>query len=193
MSITNYWFQLIWILTAGIILTRFLPKKQEIVMGRIEERWQMAPAVLLVIPYIIAAALRSDNFGDTYAYRRVFSEAPNRLAELPFYLQGIKKDKGFSVFMVVLKSFIGNSSVCFFLIIAAIQMLCMAFIYRKYSENYWMSIFIFVNCNYYGGISIASEKKICITDSNYPVRGNVPCVSASYGTDYLYCAGESME
>ena len=32
----------------------------------------------------------------------------------------------------------------FFLIIAAIQMLCMAFIYRKYSENYWMSIFIFV-------------------------------------------------
>lgn len=43
MSITNYWFQLIWILTAGIILTRFLPKKQEIVMGRIEERWQMAP------------------------------------------------------------------------------------------------------------------------------------------------------
>ena len=26
-----------------------------------------------------------------------------------------------------------------------------------------------------------------------PVRGNVPCVSASYGTDYLYCAGESME
>ena len=37
------------------------------------------------------------------------------------------------------------------------------------------------------------EKKICITDSNYPVRGNVPCVSASYGTDYLYCAGECME
>ena len=105
-------------------------------MGRIEERWQMAPAVLLVIPYIIAAALRSDNFGDTYAYRRVFSEAPNRIAELPFYLQGIKKDKGFSVFMVVFKSFIGNSSVCFFLIIAAVQMLCMAFIYRKYSENY---------------------------------------------------------
>lgn len=29
---------------------------------------------------------------------------------------------------------------------------------------------VFGNCNYYGGISIASEKKICITDSNYPVR-----------------------
>lgn len=40
MSITNYWFQLIWILTAGIILTRFLPKKQEIVMGK--DRRKMA-------------------------------------------------------------------------------------------------------------------------------------------------------
>ena len=63
--------------------------------GKDRRKMQMAPAVLLVIPYIIAAALRSDNFGDTYAYRRVFSEAPNRLAELPFYLQGIKKIKVF--------------------------------------------------------------------------------------------------
>ena len=76
MSITNYWFQLIWILTAGIILTRFRRKKQEIVMGRIEERWQMAPAVLLAIPYIIAAALRSDNFGSTPMHTgEFFSEA----------------------------------------------------------------------------------------------------------------------
>ena len=50
MSITNYWFQLIWLLTVGMVLAISLPKKQEIVMGRIEERWQIAPAVLLVVP-----------------------------------------------------------------------------------------------------------------------------------------------
>ena len=55
MSITNYWFQLIWLLTVGMVLAISLPKKQEIVMGRIEERWQIAPAVLLVVPYILAA------------------------------------------------------------------------------------------------------------------------------------------
>ena len=49
MSITNYWFQLIWLLTVGMVLAISLPKKQEIVMGRIEERWQIAPAVLLVV------------------------------------------------------------------------------------------------------------------------------------------------
>ena len=38
MSITNYWFQLIWLLTVGMVLAISLPKKQEIVMGRIEEQ-----------------------------------------------------------------------------------------------------------------------------------------------------------
>ena len=32
MSITNYWFQLIWLLTVGMVLAISLPKKQEIVM-----------------------------------------------------------------------------------------------------------------------------------------------------------------
>lgn len=144
MSITNYWFQLIWLLTVGMVLAISLPKKQEIVMGRIEERWQIAPAVLLVVPYILAATLRSDNFGDTYAYRSVFREAPSKIAALPLYLEGIKKDKGFSVLIVIIKALIGNSPILFFMFIATVQMLCMAFIYRKYSENYWMSIFVFV-------------------------------------------------
>ena len=131
MSITNYWFQLIWLLTVGMVLAISLPKKQEIVMGRIEERWQIAPAVLLVVPYILAATLRSDNFGDTYAYRSVFREAPSKIAALPLYLEGIKKDKGFSVLIVIIKALIGNSPILFFMFIATVQMLCMAFIYRN--------------------------------------------------------------
>jgi len=172
MSITNYWFQLIWLLTVGMVLAISLPKKQEIVMGRIEERWQIAPAVLLVVPYILAATLRSDNFGDTYAYRSVFREAPSKIAALPLYLEGIKKDKGFSVLIVIIKALIGNSPILFFMFIATVQMLCMAFIYRKYSENYWMSIFVFVagtdymffgkntkNVNAYLGVSIPLGKQ----------------------------------
>ena len=207
MSITNYWFQLIWLLTVGMVLAISLPKKQEIVMGRIEERWQIAPAVLLVVPYILAATLRSDNFGDTYAYRSVFREAPSKIAALPLYLEGIKKDKGFSVLIVIIKALIGNSPILFFMFIATVQMLCMAFIYRKYSENYWMSIFVFVagtdymswcptvfgNCHYHGRISITAKKKIYTTDSNYSIRSDISCVSIAYDPDHFYCAGKGME
>lgn len=142
--ITNYWFQLIWLFTGGLALHLFVPKKQEIIMGKREIRWHFISAFILVIPYIIAAAFRNDLYGDTTAYRRTFLEAPNSLSAIPEYLTTVTKDKGFSVLMVFLKTIIGNSDVLFFLIIAAFQMLCLALIYRKYSCNYWLSIFIFV-------------------------------------------------
>ena len=99
-------------------------------MGRIEERWQIAPAVLLVVPYILAATLRSDNFGDTYAYRSVFREAPSKIAALPLYLEGIKKDKGFSVLIVIIKALIGNSPILFFMFI-----LCKCYVWHLFIEN----------------------------------------------------------
>ena len=211
MSITNYWFQLIWLLTVGMVLAISLPKKQEIVMGRIEERWQIAPAVLLVVPYILAATLRSDNFGDTYAYRSVFREAPSKIAALPLYLEGIKKDKGFSVLIVIIKALIGNSPILFFMFIATVQMLCMAFILSKnIVKNYWMSILFllreqticlgvimvsdsFWQLHYHGRISITAKKKIYTTDSNYSIRSDISCVSIAYDPDHFYCAGKGME
>ena len=61
--------------------------------------------------------------GDTYAYRSVFREAPSKIAALPLYLEGIKKDKGFSVLIVIIKALIGNSPILFFMFIATVQML----------------------------------------------------------------------
>lgn len=40
MSITNYWFQLIWLLTVGMVLAISLPKKQENRYGK--DRRKMA-------------------------------------------------------------------------------------------------------------------------------------------------------
>lgn len=122
----------------------FFPKKKELVMGRIELRWHILPAILMVVPYIVWAGFRTDNFGDTYAYRSTFWDAPSQISQLPEYLATITKDKGFSILTVFLKGIIGNSDTLFFLILALFQMICLALIYRKYSCNYWASIFIFV-------------------------------------------------
>ena len=65
MTLTNYWMQLIWLFTGGIILANFFPRQQEIVLGKKEERWGVLPAVLLILPYIFMAAWRTDNFGDS--------------------------------------------------------------------------------------------------------------------------------
>lgn len=144
MTLTNYWWLLIWLFTGGIFAAVFFPRREEIVLGKKEIRWEVFPAVLLTCPYVLWCGFRNNGFGDTSAYRSAFFAAPNNFHELPEYLSTITKDKGFSVLTVILKCIIGNSDKLFFLIIALIQIMCIGYICRKYSCNYWMSLFLFV-------------------------------------------------
>lgn len=144
MTLTNYWWLLIWLFIGGLFLNSLFSKRDEIVLGKREKRWNIIPAVILVLPYIIWAAYRSDNWGDTASYRSMFAEAPVTMSGWDSYLDNVTKDKGFSVLMLLIKLVAKNSDVIFFLILAIIQMICIIMIYRKYSDNYWMSIFLFI-------------------------------------------------
>ncbi len=144
MTLTNYWWLLIWMFTGGALIALCAPKKKEFVCGKLEERWTMSSALLLVLPYIIWAGFRSDIYGDTYSYRNMFREAPSSLSQLILYINDATKDKGFSALVVIVKSIIGNSDILFFLIIAIFQLLCIVYVYRKYSCDFWFSIFVFV-------------------------------------------------
>lgn len=144
MTLTNYWWLLIWMFTGGLLLAYFAPKQTKNATGEIKRYWLMIPSIFLIIPYVIWAGFRTDNWGDTYAYREMFEEAPSSLSSLVSYVESADKDQGFSAFIVLVKSVFGNSDVIFFIVIALIQLLCLGYIYRKYSCNLWLSIFIFV-------------------------------------------------
>ncbi|MCI5650518.1 MAG: EpsG family protein [Fusicatenibacter sp.] len=143
MTLTNYWWLLIWLFTGGLILAMAFPKQQEMILGKQEVRWTPLAALLLVLPYVVWAGFRK-NFGDTPAYSRMYDLVPNTLRQIPEYLSVNTKDKGFSVLLTLFKMLFGDSKWIFFLIIAIFQMLCLVIIYRKYSEDYWISIFLFI-------------------------------------------------
>lgn len=144
MTLTNYWWLLIWLFTGGIVLAVYFPKHREMVCGKMETRWGIVPAVLMAVPYVIWAGYRSDDFGDTGAYRLMYKDVPEALSQIPQFLKEQTKDKGFSVFMVFIKSMIGDNATLFFLIIAIIQMLCVVWLFRKYSSDYWLNMFMFI-------------------------------------------------
>lgn len=112
--------------------------------GQIEKRYTLIPALAIAAPLIYLAGTRNDNFGDTYAYRQGFEEAPSSIAQIPEYIAGNMKDKGFSVFTIVIKSIIGNKDVLYFTIIATICILCVILTYKKYSSNFIMTVFLFL-------------------------------------------------
>lgn len=145
MTLTNYWWLLIWCFVGGFFIIIFFPKQNEIVLGKHEERWSVPAALALVIPYIAAAAFRTDAMvGDTASYRSWFLSMPTTIPEWPGVLSGVTKDKGFSVLLLLLRLIFGNADVLFFLAIALFQILVVAMICRKYSCDYWMSIFMFI-------------------------------------------------
>lgn len=143
MAIRNYWMLLIWPLTVGLFLNYVVPKTLVTVEGKSEYRWGKLSAFILVLPYIIWAGFRS-YFGDTEVYRMSFNEAANSLSQLPAYAATQTKDTGFYVLNALFKIFISNSSVIFFLAIATFQIFCIVKTYRKYSPDFWMSIFLFI-------------------------------------------------
>lgn len=143
MTLTNYWWLLIWLAIGGVFCNYAFPKEQILVNGKIETRWSMSAAILLAVPYIIWTATRSRWFGDTNAYWQGFLNSPT-LRELPGTIDADTKDAGFAVLNSIIKSIIGNSPIIYFLIIAAFQMICLVVVYRKYSTDYLMCIFLFV-------------------------------------------------
>lgn len=112
--------------------------------GQIERRYTLIPALAIAIPLIYLAGTRGNNIGDTYAYRDSFANMPSSIMQIPEYIAGDMKDKGFAVFSIFIKSIIGNRDVLYFTIIATICILCVILTYKKYSCNFIMSVFLFI-------------------------------------------------
>ena len=144
MTLTNYWWLLIWVFGGGGALAIFIPKQQELVNGKKVERWTVAAALLLILPYILWAGFRSNTFGDTGAYQQAFGECASSFGEIGNYLSNVTKDKGFYLLMALEKSIFGDSYTLFFLLLAAFHLLIIMWMCRKYSEDYWFSIFLFI-------------------------------------------------
>ena len=99
---TSYWLLLIWLFGAGILL-KGMPQKEELVSGRVQQRWFWFSAILLTLPYVLWAGYRTGG-ADTGSYARSFYNAPSTLASIPGILFSDGKDTGFTALMVLAKA-----------------------------------------------------------------------------------------
>lgn len=143
MTLTNYWWLLIWLFLGGTLF-RNMPKRREHLCGETVDRWDFLPAILMVVPYIIWAGFRHDYFGDTALYRRTFlaTDPDFSIAIAAFAEDG--KDPGFTAFTVLMRFLVGNNDMLFFLVIAAFQLVVISLFFCRYSTNYWACIFLFI-------------------------------------------------
>ena len=100
-------------------------------------------AVVTFLPLIIWCGYR-ENIGDTWAYKKSFSEMPVSLGSMASYMATVKKDKGFYFVSAVIKCIVGNHVNIYFIVLAAIQAGVLIYVYRKYSSRYLVSFFLFI-------------------------------------------------
>lgn len=145
MQFNEYVFILLWIGVVAVF-AKYSPalKRKELVLGVEEERFNWIVILLLLLPLVFFAANRAD-YGDTYNYRYGFSELmPEQFSELSAYMNTINKDSAFYFCSSIIKILITKDYHIYFGILAAIQLISVFSIYRKYSNNAVFSAFLFV-------------------------------------------------
>lgn len=135
---------LLWVCVGGLLVSKLSTRRHIKVLGNKRERWSVPAVLVLLIPMVYWSANRSLWFGDTGAYVNYFNGAPTALSDVVSYAQGQRKDQVFFGFTAVIKCLITHDYRIYFAIVAAIQLLCVGLIYRKYSRSFWVSLFLFV-------------------------------------------------
>lgn len=135
---------ILWVFIGGLLISKLSTRKHIEVLGNKRERWSVTATLLFLIPLVYWCANRSLWFGDTGFYYDEFNRAPASLSGVPAYMKSQPKDAWYYGLSAVIKSLITTNPRTYFAIIGSIQLLCIGLVYRKYSRNLWLSIFLFV-------------------------------------------------
>lgn len=144
MQSMQYILVIIWLLIAAMLGRLSGMHRKERVLGRVERRATWTYTLLLALPLILFAGMRRYSWADTYTYYRSFLSIPESISGKLRYLDSVTKDKGFYAIGTVLSLIIGSNARAYFIVIAVIQGLCLVKTYRRYSEDLWLAMFLFV-------------------------------------------------
>ena len=135
---------ILWVFIGGLLISKLSTRRHIDVLGNRRERWSVPAVLIFLLPLIWWCAYRSLDFGDTRFYYDEFRRAPSSLSGLFAYVSSQARDPWYYGFSAIIKSLISSNYHVYFGIIGAVQLFCLGLVYRKYSRNFWLSMFLFV-------------------------------------------------
>lgn len=138
----QYILILIWILIMGIFYGTRRTNDIENTGSDVISPPSILFCVCLVVPLVFSAAFRT-TFGDQ-GYKIAFRAASVSFSDLVSTIQSGAKGPGYYVIQYIGGLLFGNDAEVFFFVIASLQMISLVRLYRKYSSDLWIGMFIFV-------------------------------------------------
>lgn len=143
----QYIFILIWVILLGGVYKFKEQKDRRNYSNTLKKSSNIFYCIMLVLPIVLSAAFRT-TFGDQ-GYKieyRIINWSFHDLIEI---IKNGAKGPGYQVLVYLGTKILGNNAEVFFFIVAAFQMYSLIRLYRKYSLDLWISIFIFVTTGDY--------------------------------------------
>lgn len=134
----------IWLFLIGFLVRQGnLYSIEKNVNGEIIKRWKTIPAVVLFFPIFWLACMGAP-INDVPLYIYVYKLLPTTLSDMGEYLAEMSSGQGFFILEEAIKIISNGSVTVFRICIAVIQSIPIIYIFRKYCEQYWIGIYIFV-------------------------------------------------
>lgn len=140
---------LLWIGLVALVAYSAKLKRKETVLGQETERYSLLFAAITFLPvflFVCVGEIRSDIWSYLIGFDRL-SPSYN----IVFQNWWTDKGPGFTLIEVLIKRVFGNNRDAFRIIFGLIQSIPLVLIYRKYSEDYVFSIFLFIAMGNYNG------------------------------------------
>ncbi len=151
MHILQFIFLLLWVGIIKIFCSQSIQRKPYQIesvnydVDQIRCRWGVA--LLAILPLVFITTYRNVNFGDTEAYISTFKNMSTSLQDaFSILTSNNTKDKGFYFLVAILKCIIKDNNLyhIYLFVLAAFQAIAVASLFKKYSEDFAFSFFLFI-------------------------------------------------
>lgn len=138
-----YYFIFVWIGFMAIVSQQMKVTKVMIVCGERVERWKLIWAFVAFAPVIYLAAFTTPR-SDTGLYLTIYKNLDISWMALKDALLVDDSGKGFWVFQWITKNVFQDNESAFRLILALLHSIPILFVYRKYSDKFILSLYLFL-------------------------------------------------
>lgn len=132
-----------WLFLVGIVVNCIKSRNARYIDGKAGYRWGITAAAVLFFPVFWTACM-GEPVNDVPVYIASFQQLPSAIGAFGDYLWQLDSGKGFAVLEWMIQLFFGKNTTAFRIIIALIHSIPVIMIFRKYSEDYWISVYLFV-------------------------------------------------
>lgn len=140
---------LLWIGLVALVAYTSKLKRKETVLGQETERYSLLFASITFLPVFLFVSV-GEIRADVWAYYGSFIKLSDSVSDV-FQNWWNIKGPGYTLIEVLIKDIFGYNFDIYRIVIALIQSIPLILIYRKYSEDYIMSIFLFITMGYFDG------------------------------------------